>query len=168
MHTGVDDPFPVHTVLLVQESIVPSLNVFQDGSPRVFVVDEIAESGGINHCQLQFDSVLLNIRRDGLDFDGFGNLDGRLTSFLGGVQGGVEEGVDEGGFSETRFTNDHDGELEALFDRFAVDLVGQAVEAHRAEDLFGDDGSLYFKGNRIVEREREREGESKEGEIVRG
>ena len=62
----VHDVHAVDLVLGVKVGIEPLFNVLNDGVPRLIVVDEITEAGGIDNGQPQANAVLLNVSADGL------------------------------------------------------------------------------------------------------
>ena len=109
VNTGVDavvnNVAAVDLVLGLKVGVEALLDVLDNGAPRVIVVDEVTESGSVDHGQAEPDTVLLNVGAGGLDRDGLGDDIGVGTgALLGGVQRGVEQGVHEGRLSETRFT----------------------------------------------------------------
>lgn len=105
VNSVVNNVHAVDLVLGIEVGIESLLNVVDDGSPRLVVVDEVAESRSVNNGQAETDTGLLNVGADGLDGNGLGNdVQGRAFALLGGVQGGVEEGVDEGRLAQARFT----------------------------------------------------------------
>lgn len=73
VHTVVNNVHAVDLVLGVEVGIEPLLDVLDNGTPRVVVVDEVSESGGVNDGQTQTDAVLLDVCTDGLDRDGLGD-----------------------------------------------------------------------------------------------
>lgn len=105
MDTVVNNVHAVDLVLSFKVSVVSLLDVFDNRSPRVIVVDKVTKSGGINNSQAKTDSILFDISADRLDRHGLGDdiMAGSLA-LLGWVEGGVKQGVDQRGLSETRFT----------------------------------------------------------------
>lgn len=91
-------------LLLSHVSLVLVIDEIDDRGPRVTVVDIVAESGGINDGELDFELLLLKLGLDYLDL-------GKLVELLvvtpgvvfGGRQLGSEESVDESGLAEARF-----------------------------------------------------------------
>ena len=91
-------------LLLSHVSLVLVIDEIDDRGPRVTVVDIVAESGGINDGELDFELLLLKLCLDYLDL-------GKLVELLvvtpgvvfGGRQLGSEESVDESGLAEARF-----------------------------------------------------------------
>jgi hypothetical protein len=105
VNTVVNNVHAVDLVLSLEVGIEALLNVLDNGSPRVIVVDKISEARSVDDGQAETDSVLLNVGADGLDRDGLGDDVGTGTlAFLGGVERGVEQSVDQGRLSEARFT----------------------------------------------------------------
>ena len=107
--TGVDavvnDVAAVDLVLGLEVGVVALLDVLDNWAPRVIVVDEITEAGGVDNAQAETDTVLLNIGAGGLDRHGLGDNIGVGTgALLRRVEGGVEQGVHEGRLSEAGFT----------------------------------------------------------------
>ena len=107
--TGVDavvhDVGPVDLVLGLQVGIVSLLDVLNNRTPRVVVVHEVAEAGGVDDGQAQTNAVLLDIGADGLDGHGLGDdVVAGAGGLLGGVEGGVEQGVDQSRLAQPRFT----------------------------------------------------------------
>lgn len=103
MDAVVNNVHAVDLVLRVEVSIESLLNVVDDGAPRLVVVDEVTEPGGIDDCQAKTNAGLLNVGADGLDGNGLGNdVEARSLALLGGVQGGVEECVYESRLAQAR------------------------------------------------------------------
>lgn len=172
VNSVVNNVHAVDLVLGIEVGVESLLNVVDDGSPRLVVVDEVAESRSVNNGQAETDTGLLNVGADGLDGNGLGNdVQGRALALLGGVQGGVEEGVDEGRLAQARFTckkqirsggvklrqymiphtNDHNIEVEALAHTLAVPLVGQVGKADIAGQLSSDNVSVVSdRGRRLA------------------
>jgi hypothetical protein len=101
----VNDIHTVDLVLGIEVGIVTLLNVVDNGTPGLVVIDKVTKAGGINNGQAETDTSLLNVGADGLDSDGLGNdVKAGSLALLGRVQGGVEEGIDKGGLAQTRFT----------------------------------------------------------------
>ena len=99
--TVVDDVHAVDLVLGIEVSIESLLNVVDNWSPRLVVVDEVSETWGINNSKSEADTILLNICAYGLDRDGLWNDIERWSLALAWwVQRGVEESVDQGRLSE--------------------------------------------------------------------
>lgn len=94
VHTVVNNVHTVDSVLSLEVRIEALLNVLDNGAPRVIVVDEVSESGGIDNGQTEANAVLLDISADRLDRDGLGdNVVARSRTFLRWVERCVEEGV---------------------------------------------------------------------------
>jgi hypothetical protein len=103
--TVVDDVHAVDLVLGIEIGVEALLDVLDDGPPRIVVVDEVAETRGVDDRQAEADTVLLDVSADGLDVDrARGDLERRALALLRGVEGAVEQGVDESRLSETGFT----------------------------------------------------------------
>ena len=103
VHTVVDNVHAVDLVLGLQVCIESLLNVLNDWSPRVVIVDKVTEAGCVNNCQSQPDSVLFNVCADGLDGDGlWDDVETRAFAFPRRVEGSVEEGIDKCRLSKTR------------------------------------------------------------------
>lgn len=88
-HTGVDavvdDVHAVDLVLSIEVSVEALLNVVDDGTPRLIVVDKVAETGSVNHSKAKTDTGLLDVGADGLDGNGLGNdVEARSLALLGG------------------------------------------------------------------------------------
>lgn len=99
----VDNVHPVDLVLGIEVGIEALLNVVHNGTPRLVVVDKVAEAGSVDNGQAKAHASLLNVGADGLDGDRLGNdVKARALALLGGVQGGVEERVDKRRLSEAR------------------------------------------------------------------
>lgn len=139
MDAVVNNVHAVDLVLGIQVGIESLLNVVDNGAPRLIVVDEVAEAGSVDHSKAQTNTGLLDIGADGLDSDSLGNdVEARPLALLGRVERGVEEGVDQCRLAQTRFTNDHDVEVESLANTLAVPLVGQVGETNIASQLPAD------------------------------
>ncbi len=105
MDAVVNNVHAVDLVLGIEVGVEALLNVVDNGAPRLVVVDEVTEAGGVNDSQAQTHACLLNVRADGLDGDGLrDDVEAGALALLRGVQRGVEQGVDEGRLSEARFT----------------------------------------------------------------
>lgn len=153
VHTIVNDVHAVHLVLGIEIRIEPLLDVLDNRTPRVVIVDEVAKARSVHHSQAETNAILLNIGRDGLYADGLGGEVKRgLLALLWRVKRGVEQSVDESGFAQARLTwrevstasptqdrlvltNDHNVEVEAFAHTLAVPLVGQVGEANVAGEL---------------------------------
>lgn len=157
MDTVIDYVHTIDLILGLEICIKPLLNVFDDGSPGIIVVDKIAKSWSINDCQSESHTVLLDICTDGLDGNRLWNyVETRTLSFSGRIEGGVEQGVDKCGFSETRLacsrlmirlsstmllplTDDHYVETETLSYTLSVPLIWQVCETNIAGQLAPND-----------------------------
>lgn len=51
VHTVIHDIHSVDLVLSVEVGVESLLDVLNNGSPRVIVVDKVAEAGCIDHCE---------------------------------------------------------------------------------------------------------------------
>lgn len=101
----VDDVGPVDLVFGLEVGIVSLFDVFHNRAPRIVVVDEITESGSVNHGQTETNTVLFDVGANRLDRNSLGdNVVARASAFLRGVEGGVEECVHESRLSETGLT----------------------------------------------------------------
>jgi hypothetical protein len=101
----VDNVAAVDLVLGLEVGVVALLDVLDNWAPRIIVVDEVTESGGIDHAEAEADTVLFNVGAGRLDRNGLGDDIGvGAGALLRRVEGGVEQGVHEGGLSETGFT----------------------------------------------------------------
>lgn len=69
----VNDVHAVDLVLGIEVGVEALLDVIDDWSPGLVVVDEVPESRGINNSQAKTDAVLLNIRAERLDGNSLGN-----------------------------------------------------------------------------------------------
>lgn len=69
----VDDVHAVDLVLGIEVGVEALLDVIDDWSPGLVVVDEVSESRGINNSQAKTDAVLLNIRAERLDGNSLGD-----------------------------------------------------------------------------------------------
>lgn len=153
MHTVVDNVHTVDLVLGFEVGIKSLLNILDDGTPRIIVVDEVSEAWCINDCQSESDAVLFNVCADRLDGDRLrDDVETGSFALARRVEGGVEESVDEGRLAEAGFacslsvsntlkwldlrhTDYHDVEVEALANTLAVPLVGQIGKADVASQL---------------------------------
>lgn len=64
MDSIIDNVHAVDLVLRFQVRIVSLFDVFHDWAPRVVIVDEVSETGSVNHGQTQAHAILLNIGAD--------------------------------------------------------------------------------------------------------
>lgn len=71
MYTVIHDVHAVDLVFGVEIGIEASLDVLDNGTPRIIIVDKITKSRGIHHGQTQANAILFNVGTDGLDGDGF-------------------------------------------------------------------------------------------------
>lgn len=173
----VDDVHAVNLVLSVEVGIKALLNVLNNRSPRLVVVDKVTEAGGVDNGQTQANTSLLDVGAEGLDLDGLGNdVEGGLLLLLRGVKRSVEERVhkrrlSEAGFTytgldskwtygpasrlrmletECTLTNNHDVEVEPFPDALTVPLVRQVGETDVARQLPADDiGGLRDRGDEV-------------------
>lgn len=105
MHAIVHNVHAVDLIFSVKISIETLLNVLNNRSPGIIIVDEIAEAGSIHYGETETNAVLFDIRADGLYGNRFWlNVYAGPFALLRRIQGGVEEGVDQGRFPKTRFT----------------------------------------------------------------
>jgi hypothetical protein len=125
VHAVVDNVHAVDLVLGLQVGVETLLDVLDDRSPRVIIVDKVTEAGGVHDSQAETNAILFDVRADRLDRHGLGNdfLAGALA-LLGRIEGGVEECVNQGRFSEAGFTytetkeTTHISERESASDRY--------------------------------------------------
>lgn len=102
MDAVVNNVHAVDLVLGVEISIESLLNVVDNWSPRLVVVDEVSKTWGVNNGKTKTDTVLLNIGAYRLD--GHGLWDDIKTWSLAlawWVQRSVKESVDQSRLSET-------------------------------------------------------------------
>lgn len=86
MDTVVDDVHAVDLVFGVEVGIEALLDVIDNWSPRLVVVDEVAKSRGINNSQAKTDAVLLNIGAERLDGNSLWNdVEARSLALTGWV-----------------------------------------------------------------------------------
>ena len=86
VHAVVDNVHAVDLVLGVEVSIKSLLDVLDNGSPRVIVINEVTKARGINHGQTETDAILFNVGADGLYANGLGSkVKRRLLALLGRV-----------------------------------------------------------------------------------
>lgn len=101
----VNNVHAVDLVLGIEVCVISSLNIVDNGAPRLVIVDKVTKSGSVDDSQAETDTSLLNIGADGLNLNSLGNdVQARALALSGRVQRSVEEGVDESGLAETRFT----------------------------------------------------------------
>lgn len=96
MNTVVDDVHAVDLILCLEICIESLLNVLNDWSPGIVVVDKITKAGCVDNGQSESDTVLFNIRADRLY--GYSLWDDIKTgpfALSWRIEGGVEEGVDQ-------------------------------------------------------------------------
>jgi len=63
----VDNVHAIDLVLGIKISIESLLNVLDDWSPRVVIIDKVSEPRGVNNSQSQANAILFNVGADGLD-----------------------------------------------------------------------------------------------------
>lgn len=98
----VNNVHTVDLVLRVEVGIETLLDVLDNRTPGVVVVDKVTETGGIDDGQAEPDTVLLNVGADGLDSNGLGNdVERRGLALLRRVEGGVKERVDKSRLSKS-------------------------------------------------------------------
>ena len=91
MHAVVDDVHAVDLVLCLQIGIESLLNILNDWSPRIIIVDKVAKARRVNNSQSQPDSILFDVCTDGLDGHGlWDDVETRTFAFARRVEGGVE------------------------------------------------------------------------------
>lgn len=94
---------PLRLLLLDHVRLMLVVNEVDDGSPRVPIVDVVAEAGRVDNGELHFELLLLELGLDDLDL---GELIELLVVtarvVLRGRKLGREKSVDERGFSKTR------------------------------------------------------------------
>lgn len=102
MDAVVNNVHAVDLVLSVEVSIESLLNVVDNWSPRLVVVDKVSETWGVHDGKTETDTVLLNICAYRLDGDGlWDNIETWSLALAWWVQRGVEESVDQSRLSET-------------------------------------------------------------------
>ena len=107
VYTVVHNICAVDLVLCFQEAIESLLNVLDNWTPRIIVVDKVAKSRSINNRQTKTNALLLNVCAGGLDCHGlWDNIMRRTTTFPGRIERTVEQSVDEGRFTQSGFTCD--------------------------------------------------------------
>ena len=112
----VDDVHTIDLVLGVEIDVEPLIDVVDDGTPGLIVVDEITETGRVDDGQPKTDAVLLDVGAGGLDGDGLGDdVHAGTGSLLGRVERGVEERVDQGRLAQAGLTCERHGSSQ--FDR---------------------------------------------------
>lgn len=100
MYTVVNDVHAVDLVLGLEVSIESLLDVLNDRSPGIIVVDKVTESWCVNNSQSKPYTVLFNVCTDRLDRDGLWyDVKTRSLTFSWRIQRSVEKSVDEGRFS---------------------------------------------------------------------
>lgn len=105
MDAVVHNVLAVDPVLSLQIGVKALLNVLDDWSPRVIVVDKVTESGSVDDSQAEANTVLLDIRADRLNRHRLrDDVVAGALALLGGVEGSIEQGVDQGGLPEPGFT----------------------------------------------------------------
>lgn len=156
VHAVVHNVHAVDLVLSVEVRVEALLNVLNDWSPRIIIVDEISKPGCIHHGEAKADTVLLNVGRNGLYADSLWcEVERWLLALLWGIQRRIEQGVHERRFSKTGFTckqvpvnapswivqrvllltNDHNVEVEAFPHTLAMPLVRKVRESNVACEL---------------------------------
>ena len=96
VHTIINNVHAVNLVLGIEVRIESLLDVVNNWSPGLVVVDEVSETWGVNDGKAKTDTVLLNICAYRLDRDGFWNNVERWPLALAWwVQRGVEKSVDQ-------------------------------------------------------------------------
>lgn len=102
MNAVVDNVHSVDLVLSIEVCIVSTLDVVNNGTPRLIIVDKITKSRCVDHGQAETNTSLLDVGADGLDLDSFGNdVMARALALFRGVQRGVEQRVDQSGLAKT-------------------------------------------------------------------
>lgn len=105
VNTVVNNVHAVDLVLGVQIGIETLLDVLNNRSPGVIIVDKVAKTWGVDHSQAQTNAVFLNVSGDGLDADSLGGeVERWLLTLLWRVERGVKERVDESRLAEAGFT----------------------------------------------------------------
>lgn len=101
MDSVVDNVHAVDLVLSVKVCIVSTLNIVNNGTPRLIVVDKVTEARCVDHRQAKTDSSLLDVGADGLNLDSFGyDVVAGTLALSRGVQRSVEECVDKSRLAE--------------------------------------------------------------------
>ena len=102
----IHDVHPVHLVLRLEVCVKALFNVLDDRAPRIVVVNEIAESWCVHHCQTETHSVLFNVCADRLDGHSlWDDVEAWALALLRRIQGRVEEGIDQSRLAQTRFAS---------------------------------------------------------------
>ena len=95
MNTVVDNVHAVDLVLSIEVCIISTLDIVNDWTPRLIIVDKVTKPRCIDHSQTETDTSLLDVGADGLNLDGFGDdIVARALALSRGVQRGVEKSVD--------------------------------------------------------------------------
>lgn len=96
VNTLVDLLATIRLLLLAHVALVLVINEINDGHPRVFVVDIIAKSGGVDNSELDLEVLLFQFSLDNVNLCGFVELlSVSVSVVLGCCQLGCEEGVNE-------------------------------------------------------------------------
>lgn len=59
---------PLRLLLLAHVCLMLIVNEVDNGGPRITVVDVVAKSRCVNHCELDFELLLFKLRLDDLNF----------------------------------------------------------------------------------------------------
>ena len=73
MNTIIHYVHPIDLVLSIEVGIETLLDVLDNWTPRVVIVDKIAETRSVHDRQSKTNTILFDIRTNGLDGDGFWN-----------------------------------------------------------------------------------------------
>lgn len=107
VYAVVDNICAVDLVLGFQVGVESLLNVLHDWTPRVIIVDEVSEPGGINDGQAKAHAILFNVRAGGLNRYSLGdNVVTGCGRFLRRIERGVEQSVHESRLSQSGLTWD--------------------------------------------------------------
>lgn len=102
MNSVVDNVHAIDLVLGIEVCIISTLDIVNNGTPGLIIVDKVTKSRGVNHSQAETDTSLLDVGADCLDLDGFGDdVVTRTLAFSGGVQRRVEKRVDQSRLAKT-------------------------------------------------------------------
>ena len=130
VYAGIDDSLSVDTCVLrlnksylVKICVESGLDIAHNWNPRIGIVDIVTEPRSVDTCQLQFDTIFLEISirmdipwldgcclnyrnntcRESLDLNGLWRFRGRVAALFLRIQRRIEERVDERGFAKARF-----------------------------------------------------------------
>jgi len=102
MNTVIHDVHAVDLVLGLEVCVKSLLNVLNDRSPGVVVVDEVTEAGCVDHGQSESDAIFFDVCADRLyGHSLWDDIKAGAFALSWRVEGSIEEGVDQGRLSET-------------------------------------------------------------------